>query len=151
MSLLQRLALLGAFIASGGLALVYQVTWARMLYPVFGMHLSAISVVVATFLGGLGVGALLIGRRVDRAALPFRLYGILEIGIGVYALCLPSLTRFLSPVYAILSPLDAPPVLDHVIRVLGVFVLLAVPCTLMGATFPAFAKGYLRSAPRMSR
>ena len=151
MSRSQRLALLGAFVVSGGLALVYQVTWARMLYPVFGMHLPAISVVVATFLGGLGVGALLIGQRVDRAALPFRLYGILEMSIGVYAVCLPSLTRFLSPVYATLSPLDAPPALDHVVRVVGVFVLLAVPCLLMGATFPAFARGYLRSAPRMSR
>ena len=147
---LLRLLVLAVFFSSGMVALVYQITWMRMLYPVFGMHLPAISAVVATFMGGLGFGALLFGRLADRAN-PWRLYGWLEIGIGVWGLAIPSLTQLFYVVVPELSPLGTPTPLVHLVRIIGVVCLLAPPCLLMGGTFPAFTKGYVRSAPRLGK
>ena len=145
-----RLLVLAVFFSSGLVALVYQVAWTRMFYPVFGMHLPAISAVVATFMGGLGFGALLFGRFADRTN-PWRLYGWLEIGIGLWGLAVPTLTRLYAAAIPSLSPLGTPAPLVHLVRILGVVCLLGPPCLLMGGTFPAFIRGYVRSAPRLGR
>ena len=79
------------FTLSGVVALIYQVSWTRMLYPAFGMQLSAITAVVATFLAGLGLGSRLFGPMADRTN-PWKLYAGLEIGIGLWGLAMPSLT-----------------------------------------------------------
>ena len=47
---------------SGCCALVYQVAWLRELRLVFGASTSANAAVLAIFMGGLGLGGLLLGR-----------------------------------------------------------------------------------------
>lgn len=76
---------------SGGCALVYQTAWMRELTLVFGATSSATAAVLAIFMAGLGAGAALLARRVDRAPRPLLAYGVLE---GVIALSVP-LTPFL--------------------------------------------------------
>src|SRR5438552_3311068 len=62
-------------VGSGFCALVYEVAWLRMLRLVFGVSTAASAAVLAIFLGGLGLGGLLLGRRADRAPSPLRLLG----------------------------------------------------------------------------
>ena len=81
------------FFATGLSALVYQVIWLRTLATVFGSTTYATTTVLSAFMGGLALGSYVFGRMADRAKRPLMLYGILEIGIGVFALVFPFLMR----------------------------------------------------------
>src|SRR5262245_3429963 len=67
---------------SGATALVYEVVWLRMLGLVFGHTVHALTTILAAFMGGLGLGSYVCGRRTARIDDPVRAYGLLEIGIG---------------------------------------------------------------------
>ena len=85
---------------SGASALVYEVIWLRKLVLIFGSTLFATSTVLSTFMGGLALGAFVAGKIEDRRRFqPLWLYGILEIGIGLYALAVPALLNSLTPIY----------------------------------------------------
>ncbi len=58
--------LLAVFFVSGGSALIYQVAWQRLLFSAFGVDIESITIVVSTFMLGLGCGALLGGQAADR-------------------------------------------------------------------------------------
>src|SRR5437762_4387758 len=77
------------FFLSGATGLVYELLWVRLLYQAFGSTIQSVSTVVAAYMGGLGLGAWLFGRRADRARRPAALYGWLEIAIGVFGLISP--------------------------------------------------------------
>ena len=85
------LALLVLFFFSGACSLVYQVVWVRMLMPVFGVSTFAVSIVLAAFMAGLALGSYWCGRVADRRGNGLRLYALLELGIGVFALVFPLL------------------------------------------------------------
>ena len=55
---------------SGFCALVYQVGWLREFRLIFGASTAASAAVLAIFIGGLGVGGLLLGPRADRHPRP---------------------------------------------------------------------------------
>ena len=95
---LQQLVL-GLFIASGAAGLIYQVVWSRELVLLFGNTSQAISTIVTAFLAGLGGGALVGGRLAARSRNPLRLYGLIELGVAVLAVGLPTLFPSLGGVY----------------------------------------------------
>jgi len=70
---------------SGVPGLVYQVVWTREVGLLAGSQIEAVSVVVATFFGGLAVGAAAFGNLADRTASPLRLYAGLELASGAAA------------------------------------------------------------------
>src|ERR1700756_2744702 len=87
------------FFVSGATALVYEVVWLRMLGLVFGHTVQAITTVLAAFMAGLGLGSLVFGRRAAGVPGPIRVYGLLEIGIGVSCALMPLLVWLASFVY----------------------------------------------------
>src|SRR3954466_11954380 len=74
------------FILSGATGLIYEVLWARMLGLVFGATTLAVSTVLAAFMGGLALGSASAGKLAQRIRKPLSTYGVMEIGIAVYAL-----------------------------------------------------------------
>lgn len=50
------------FFMSGFAALVYQIAWQRMLFTAFGVDLESITIVIAVFMAGLGIGAYFGGK-----------------------------------------------------------------------------------------
>ena len=129
-------------VASGAASLVYQVAWMRRLVLVFGSTTLATSTVLAAFLGGLAVGAWLWGRVADRrprAALG--VYGLVEAGIGLYALASPLIFRAAEAIYLGLYPVVAgrPGAFVGVQFLLSVLVIL-VPAALMGGTLPLLVR-----------
>src|ERR671932_338396 len=88
------------FVLSGATGLIYEVLWARMLGLVFGATTFAISAVLAAFMGGLALGSAWAGRAAARIKRPLRAYGLLEIGIAVYAVAVPLLFRAVDYLYA---------------------------------------------------
>src|SRR5262249_44401251 len=95
---MKRAWLYGLFFLSGTSALIYEILWQRLLHLVFGVSTLSVSAVLAAFMGGLALGGLLLGGRADRTPAPLRLYALLEAGIAVTAVLVPSgfalLTRF---------------------------------------------------------
>ena len=59
--------------------------WTREIALLGGSQIEAISVVLVAFFGGLAAGANHFGRVADRAALPLRLFGLLEMTAGLLA------------------------------------------------------------------
>src|SRR6187549_3822730 len=77
---------------SGLCSLVYQTVWMREFRLVFGASTSATAAVLAIFMGGLGVGSALFGKKADVAARPLAMYAHFELVIAVSAaLSLPIL------------------------------------------------------------
>ena len=131
---------------SGFCALVYQMVWLRMLRLVFGASHAANAAVLAIFMGGLGLGGLLLGRLSDRAEQPLRLYGRLELGITLAAALSPLLIDGVRWVYVALGGTVAlGPTPGAAVRLGLSALVLALPTVLMGGTLPAVVRAVERS------
>lgn len=125
------------FLFSGATALIYEVLWARMLGLVFGATTIAISAVLAAFMGGLATGSALGGRLAKKIQNPLRVYAMLEIGIGLYALIVPMLFRGIDSAYGIVWEGLHPGFYGFALsRFVLAAIVLFVPTALMGATLP---------------
>lgn len=133
--------LIALFVVSGATGLVYQTVWSRQLHHVFGTSTLAVSTVLAAFMGGLAVGGALAGGRADSAARPLRAYGLLEIGIGLFALAFPSLLRLAEPTWiATWYALPEAPLGRAAVQLALVGAMLVLPTAMMGATLPLLAR-----------
>src|SRR6266511_5972743 len=99
------------FVFSGATGLIYEVLWARMLGLVFGATTLAVSTVLAAFMGGLALGSALAGRVGAKIRRPVRAYGLLEIGIALYALAVPFLFSLVDNLFALISTRRPPTLL----------------------------------------
>jgi predicted membrane-bound spermidine synthase len=143
-----------AFFVSGASSLIFQLIWSRLLHHVFGSSSVAISSVVSVFMGGLGLGAWLFGRIADRVRRPLLLYAWAELGVGVFALCVPLLVSpegFLAHVNALLHRRFEPGSAGLMLaRFLCIAPVLIVPTTLMGSTLPLLSRHFVGDAERAS-
>ena len=123
---------------SGLTALIYQIAWMRELRLVFGFSTAASAAVVAIFMGGLGAGGLLLGRRADVAPRPLAFYGWLELAIAGSAAVTPLLLRLVRLAYiGVGGSLSLGIAGGTAVRLLLSALVLAVPTVLMGGTLPA--------------
>lgn len=135
----ERAALPVAALLSGVSGLLYQEMWARALRLGFGGSVRATGVVLAAFVGGIGLGSVWIGRRLERWGSPARAYGWMEVGIAVYGLLsLPILHAVDRAHAALVDPL-ADGALGSVLRLSLSLLALALPTLLMGGTLPALS------------
>lgn len=134
------------FFLSGVAGLLYEVVWTRLLGVVFGHTVYAITTVLATYMGGLALGAVLLGRRADRVARPLRAYGLLEAGVGLLCLATPLLFRAADLVYLRLHQALQPSALGSTLLHLGLSAALLLPPTaLMGATLPLLSRAVVQT------
>lgn len=69
--------------ASGCAALIYEIVWLQLLQFSVGSTAVSICVLLATYMGGMCLGSLVFPRIVSERFHPLRVYGLLELGIGV--------------------------------------------------------------------
>jgi spermidine synthase len=118
-----------------------------MLGLVFGATTLAVSTVLAAFMGGLALGSALAGRTGTRIKRPVRAYGLLEIGIALYALAVPLLFSLVDNLYAIIWQQFHPGFFAFSFwRFLLSCIMLLIPTTLMGATLPILSAALVQSA-----
>jgi len=127
------LLLLPAVFLSGATALVYEIVWTRHLSLLLGTTTEAAAAVLSSFMLGLALGAVIVGRRADRSRRPLRWCGLLELGIGLFALAFPSLLGLVGG------------------SVLGACGLLVIPAALMGGTLPVLARAAADTTERGTR
>src|SRR5438067_412196 len=140
------------FFLSGATGLVYELLWVRVLYQTFGSTIQSVTTVVAAYMGGLGLGAWLLGRRADRHERPAALYGRLEIAIGVFGLASPLALALTHRIYvgtAAALALDG--AASVALRFALAGVVLLIPTTLMGGTLPVLTRAFTADRAELQR
>ena len=132
-----------AFLVSGFAALIYQVVWQRALFTAFGVNIETITVIVAEFMFGLGVGSL-IGGVLSRwfADRLLWLFVGCELSIGLFGLVSLSLIDRVttSALHGSLFTIAA-----------TAYALLFLPTICMGATLPILVEYLNRQKPNIGK
>jgi spermidine synthase len=134
--------LFALYFISGFTALLYQVAWQRMLGLFSGSDVRSVTIIVASYLLGLGLGNLLGGSVSDRLSNQkcIMVYGCCNLGIAVFALA----SRF---IFYDLLFLRLQYLAQSLPVTLGiVFLSLLIPTVLMGISLPMLSKAINRSA-----
>src|SRR5438874_2232469 len=127
------------YAASGAAALVYEVSWTRVLTLLMGHTVAAASTVLGAVMGGLAVGSW-IGARFERrvsaassrvAVTRLRSYAVLEVIVGLAAVVLPLLLAALTPGLAWAYNDGATPLRFALVRLVISFGVLAIPTMAM--------------------
>ena len=130
------------YFISGFTALMYQVAWQRMLGLFSGSDVRSVTIIVASYLLGLGLGNLLSGSISDRLTNRqcVLVYGCCNLGIASFAIA----SRF---VFYDLLFLRLQSLAQSLVITLGiVFISLLIPTVLMGISLPMLSKAINRSA-----
>lgn len=131
------------FFLSGATGLVYELLWVRLLYQSFGSTIESVTTVVAAYMGGLGLGAYLLGARGDRDPRPAALYGRLEILIGLFGLISPLALGLVQQAYiALARGLPEGSGFSVALRFGLAGLVLLIPTTLMGGTLPVLTRAF---------
>jgi spermidine synthase len=132
------------FFLSGISGLIYESIWSRYIRLFVGSAATAQILVLALFMGGMSLGALMAGRFVSRVRTPVVVYGVIEGLIGLYALAFPYVfDATMRLAYDSIFPALGP---DGVtLAKWGLAgALILPPCVLLGTTFPLMSVGILR-------
>jgi spermidine synthase len=135
----RRLAL-GLMVASGCAALGYQIVWTQQAAIWLGHESAAVLAVVAAFFGGLAVGALALGPRIDRSQRPARWYAACEAVIGLWGVALALLMAPAGKWLLDLTGAQPSAAWQWSVAFFGTFVLLLPATAAMGATLPAMER-----------
>ena len=147
-----RWAVFGLFFFSGACALIYQITWMRLFRLAMGNTVFTSAAVLTAFMAGLALGSWIAGRFADRTGRPLRAYAYLEVLIGLCGLAMTPAFNALEPVYGWLyHGLAGTGIWLGVGRFLASATLLALPCTLMGATLPLLSRFTTQRLESMGR
>ena len=122
---------------SGVAALMYEILWFRSLSLIFGGSHLAVTTTVSVFMLGLAFGSWIAGKMLHRFRNLLLLYGMLELGVALFAGVFYILMIVYPSFYVFMAKfaLDSPLYLTF-IRVLFAVIAMIVPTTLMGATIP---------------
>src|SRR5215469_5510941 len=130
--------LFGFFLVSGFCSILYELIWLRLSMAHFGVTTALVSIVLSTFMAGLGLGSwgsgYLIRKFGARLQVPaLRIYAITELLIGLSAILVPHLLSYGHSIFEQWSLSS----LSYYFAC-GLWIALAlVPwCACMGATIP---------------
>jgi spermidine synthase len=144
---LTRALLLALFVGSGAAALIYEIVWFQLLELVVGSSAVSLGVLLATFMGGMCLGSLMVAHVVAPNRHPLRVYALIELGIGAFGLLVLFGMPAIGGLYTTAVGHGAPSLL---LRSLVAIVCLLPPTILMGATLPAVARWLGASADGVS-
>lgn len=125
------------FVGSGAAALIYELVWFQWLGLVIGSSALSLGILLATFMGGMGLGALLLPRFVSPRRHPLRVYAALELGIAACGVLLHLLLPWLSRAW---PGFEGAGLSALAVRAAVAGLCLLPPTLLMGATLPAIAR-----------
>lgn len=145
-----RRLLFACFLTTGATSLILEVAWSKQLSYLLGNTLFAVSTVVAAFMAGLCVGSALLSRRTRPIASPLRVYGLLQLAIGVYGVISIPLFRATEPLLRALHQ-STQGTGFLIARFLVVLVVMLGPVMLMGMTLPLLTSCFAGDRERYAR
>ncbi len=137
-----RAAGAGLLLVSGFAALVYETAWTRVFEALLGHTAGTTATVIAGFLGGLALGSGAVARVAPRLRRPLRIYGLVELGAAAWVVVLPWVVRGVDGAgSALLGSAWAAPGPGDLLRWAAGFILVLLPATALGASFPLVVAG----------
>ncbi|MBR0795374.1 fused MFS/spermidine synthase [Bradyrhizobium jicamae] len=131
------------FFFSGVPALIYQLTWQRSLFRIFGVNTESVTIVVTAFMLGLGLGSLAGGWITRRGAVrPLLLLGVIEMLTAIFGLASLAIFEQVGDL-ALDWPLPAIAAVN--------LLLVLIPTLLMGATLPILVSHLVRTSGQVAR
>jgi spermidine synthase len=125
------------FALSGFAALIYEIVWFQMLELVVGSSAISLGILLGVFMGGMCAGSLLLPRLIKTTAHPFRVYALLELGIGVLAILVLVEVPLVRHLY---MGSGSHGIWGIVLRAAIAGLCLLPPTILMGAALPAISR-----------
>ena len=137
-----RLAL-WVFAIEGFTTLAYEVVWSRILIGYsFDKTTYFYTTILMSFIFGLSLGSFIIRRKVDRIKNPLIILGAIEVVIGVLSVAILIFFAWLAPILikerSVFNTWMETVGKDYIIF----FILMSIPTTLMGMTYPIISKIY---------
>ncbi len=137
--------LLILFAGSGCSALIYEIVWYQLLQLVIGSTTVSLGVLLATFMGGLCIGSLMLPRYLAKHPMhPLRAYARIEVGIGLCGILELLMIPLVDSIYASAVTHGLPSI---IFRAAVCAICLLPPTILMGASLPAIAR-WIEATPR---
>jgi len=140
-SAVARYSLLGILFLSGANGLMMEIVFRRQLLLSLGVTHYSVGTVLTVFMAGLALGSFLFGRLADHIKYPIKLYGLLEVGVGLSGLLLITIFSYLDPFYvklhSVFGSAGSPNIL---LKTIPAAMVLLIPTTLMGGTLPVIGK-----------
>lgn len=137
---------------SGFTSLVYELVWMRILSVLFGRTTIAVTIVVAAYMAGLGLGTIFWGNRVDRETRYMKIFGFMQCGIAATALITLLLFGAFPPLYKFLyQQLSNSRESSIVIMTVMSFVVMLGPVFIMGGTLPVLSKIVIKTEETIGR
>jgi spermidine synthase len=127
-------------VASGFAGLTYQIVWTQQCALWLGHEAAAVLAVVAAFFGGLALGALVLGSRIEKSLQPVRWYAGCELIIALWSLLLVFAMPRFSAWALRLTGVEPAPAWQWTVAFCGTFLLLLPATAAMGATLPAMQR-----------
>lgn len=138
--------LVAVFVLSGSAGLIYESLWSRYLGLFVGHSAYAQIIVLVIFLGGMSLGAHLVGQRSARLRAPLLWYAGVEIVVGIIALFFHELYQGVTG-WAYASVFPAAGGSELLVAKWTIASLLILPQSiLLGTTFPLMTAGVIRLA-----
>ena len=140
-----RLLLFFVFVLSGAAGLMYESIWARYLGLFVGHAAYAQILTIGIFLGGMALGAILVGRRSESLKDPLKWYAVVELAAGVIGLFFHEFYAFTTEfAYESLFPALGTGLGLTLAKWIVAGALILPQSVLLGTTFPLMAAGVLR-------
>ncbi len=127
-------------VASGFAGLGYQIVWTQQCALWLGHEAAAVLAVVAAFFGGIALGALAFGSRLEKSAQPLRWYAACELVIALWGLLLAFAMPRLSAGMLSLTGVQPTPFWQWSVAFFGTFLALLPATAAMGVTLPAMER-----------
>ena len=155
------------FLFSGITALIYEVVWTRMLTLAFGHTVFSVSIVLASFMAGLGFGSYFSGHAIDHiggkktqsdnssslskefsedleTSSLLLIYGWIEVALFLLCLIVSLILFKFSVIYSWFSFfVPESIVVQNIFKSFLAFILMFIPASLMGATLPIISQYYI--------
>jgi predicted membrane-bound spermidine synthase len=133
------------FVVSGAAGLIYESIWSRYLSLLVGHSAYAQIIVLVIFLGGMSLGALLVGHRSERLRHPLLIYAAVEATVGLIGLLFNYAYIDISDfAYDTIFPSLAGGWLLIVVKWLLAGLMILPQSILLGTTFPLMSAGAIR-------
>lgn len=130
------------FAISGAIGLTYQVVWARLLLLVFGNTTHSLVTILSVFMAGLAAGSVVFGFISDKVKNHIKVWGILEILIGVGAYLMLLSLPYIKDVYGLLFNQFAGTSLILVSKFLLSSAVIFPTTFFMGGTLPLLIRSF---------
>jgi spermidine synthase len=145
-----RFITLSIFAISGFCAMAYEVIWTKLLGLIIGPTVYSFTIILTTFITGLGLGSLIFGWLADRTGKPLRVLLYTQLFAALLALGVSQVLGNSQFFFAkLIYHYQASFGLLSAAKASMLFIIMIGPTLFLGATFPLVGKIYTSSLSRI--